>query len=529
MGFAIFRSRAGLALAVLLTAGLGLRAWGLDYGLPLASARPDEEVLIQKILGFDAGDPNPHWFVYPTLPLYLLYGWVKGIFVAGHALGLWTGPTDLATLARSEPAALYLAARTLSVAFGTATIWVAYALGRAAAGSGAGLIAALLTSGCFLHVRESHFFKPDVLLSFFTTLALLACVPLQRRGTWRAAIAAGGACGLAVAVKYGVVVFVPLLLAVLLGPPAGRGLPGRGARAAVALAAAGAAFAAASPYALIAYEEFFRALKLVRMWVGQAGDGVASGFRYHALYSFLAGQGLPLSVAALGALAWTLRVRPLLPISAFTVASLLQLGLSAAAYSRYLTPVLPALYVLVGAAAAHALNRLPRPVMPVVAGLLLGVLVARPLHSAVRFDHILAQPDTRLLAASWMDTHVPRGTSVLLVGAPWPYTFGDPPLGAYTIRRNLPLDPALGVRWVVTHEHPIPFSHVPPSFAALRPSLRLVQTISPFASDAPPPGALFELRDGFYVPIAGFADVVRGGPLIQIYALDSPENGHGPS
>ena len=99
MGFATSRSLAGgAALAVLLGVGLLLRVWGLDYGLPLSSARPDEEVLIQKILGFDAGDPNPHWFVYPTLSLYLLYAWVKTAFVAGHALGLWAGATDLATL-----------------------------------------------------------------------------------------------------------------------------------------------------------------------------------------------------------------------------------------------------------------------------------------------------------------------------------------------------------------------------------------------------------------------------------------------
>jgi hypothetical protein len=127
-----------------------------------------------------------------------------------------------------------------------------------------------------------------------------------------------------------------------------------------------------------------------------------------------------------------------------------------------------------------------------------------------------------------MEANVPHGASVLVVGAPWPYAWGDPPLGAYRIRRNLPLDPALGVRWVVTHEHPIPFSRVPPAFAALRPSLRLVATISPFAGDTPPESTLFELRDAFYVPLAGFADVVRGGPLVHIYSM-TPENGRGAS
>src|SRR5437667_364058 len=84
---------------MILAAGLWLRLWGLSYGLPHPMARPDEEVLVAKLLGFDAGDPNPHWFMYPTFYLYLLYGWVKALVLAAHALGL-APATALADLAR---------------------------------------------------------------------------------------------------------------------------------------------------------------------------------------------------------------------------------------------------------------------------------------------------------------------------------------------------------------------------------------------------------------------------------------------
>ena len=53
----------------------------------------------------------------------------------------------------------------------------------------------------------------------------------------------------------------------------------------------------------------------------------------------------------------------------------------------------------------------------------------------------------------------------------------------------------------------------------LRPALRLVETFSPFRTVDAPPETLFELRDAFYVPVAGFANVVRGGPVIRVYRV----------
>jgi hypothetical protein len=490
-------------------------------------ARPDEEALVPRFVTFDAGDPNPHWFMYPTLSLYLTYAWLKGMLLGGHALGVWTGPTDVATLAQADPRALYLTARLLSALVGTATIAATYRLARLLGGRAAGLVAALLVTVSFLHVRESHFFKPDAILSFFVTVALIGCTLLQRRGTVGAALLAGVACGLALSVKYTLTLGVPLVLAALLGPTGGE----RTSRV-VRLAAAGAAAAAAafvgSPYTLIAWHEFAGWVRVADMWVRYGGEGLATGFRYHFLYSFLAAQGLPLTVFALGALAWGLGVRRLLPVAAFLIASLVQLGLASAAYTRYVTPLLPCLYALVGVALVEVVGRVASRLLRVAAAaMLLLLLAARPLHSAVRFDQVVAARDTRLLATDWLAAHVPKGTPVLVLGAPWPYVFGDPDLAGYIVRRNPTLDARLGIRYVVTHEHPLPFSRLPPEFEAMRPALRLVETFSPFAGDEAPRDALFELRDAFYVPVAGFESVVRGGPLIRVYRVtgDGGPNG----
>jgi hypothetical protein len=470
---------ARLSLAVLLAVGLGLRLWGLDYGLPLAMARPDEEVVVVRLLGFDGGDPNPHWFMYPTLSLYMTFGWLKAMLFGGHVTGVWSGPTDLATLAKMDPRALYLTARLLCALVGVATIALTYRLGRLLGGRGAGLVAALLLTVSFLHVRESHFFKPDAILSAFITLALIACVHLQRRGTIAAAALAGVACGLALSVKYTLTLGVPLVLAVLLARNAG-GWRARLVQLAVAGAAAVAAAVAGSPYSLLAWSEFAPWIRFTSFWVRYGGEGWGTGFAYHLTHSFLAAQGLPLTVFSLGALAWALRRRTLVPVAAFLVASLVQLGLASAAYTRYLTPFLPGLYAVAGVALVALVDRVPaRRARIALAVTLLAVLAARPLHSAVRFDQTVAARDTRLLARDWLLEHVPGGTPVLLLGADWPYVFGDPDLSGWIVRRNPTLDPKLGVRWVVTHEHPLPFSRLPKEFEALRPSLRLEHTISP--------------------------------------------------
>jgi hypothetical protein len=519
VGSARSPERTRLWLAALLAVGLALRLWGLGYGLPHPWARPDEEAVVVRLLTFDGGDPNPHWFVYPTLSLYLTFAWVKGMFLGGHLTGVWVGPTELAALAKADHRALYLSARLLSALAGVVTIAATYRLGRLLGGRGAGLAGACLLTVSFLHVRESHFFKPDAILALFVTVALIACVGLQRRGTLGAAAIAGVACGLTLSVKYMVTLAVPLVLAACL-VPGGRGRPSRLVLLVVAGVTALAAAVAGSPYSLLAWSEFASGMRYIDFWLRYGGEGMGTAFRYHLTHSFLAAQGLPLSLFALGALAWAFRHRALVPVAAFLVASLVQIGAVSAAYTRYLTPFLPGLYAVAGAALVALLGRIAdRRVRLAVAGLLVAVLSARPLHSAIRFDQIATARDTRLLARDWFLEKVPTGTPVLVLGSDWPFTFGDPDLSGYVIRRNPKLDPALGIRYVVTQEHPLPFSRLPPAFETLRPALQPVEEFSPFAGIEVPPDARFEARDAFYVPLAGFAGVERGGPLIRVYRV----------
>ena len=60
-------------LLLLTLAGLGLRLWGISWGLPFAESRPDEIMILTQSLGYGSGDLRPHYQAYPALISYLVF------------------------------------------------------------------------------------------------------------------------------------------------------------------------------------------------------------------------------------------------------------------------------------------------------------------------------------------------------------------------------------------------------------------------------------------------------------------------
>ncbi|MGH3130822.1 MAG: hypothetical protein ACRDNX_08400, partial [Gaiellaceae bacterium] len=61
------------ALALLLAGATLLRLDGIRYGLPFGLLNPDEASIVPRAWRMThGGGPNPDWFDYPTLVLYLL-------------------------------------------------------------------------------------------------------------------------------------------------------------------------------------------------------------------------------------------------------------------------------------------------------------------------------------------------------------------------------------------------------------------------------------------------------------------------
>ena len=161
----------GVLILVILAGGL-LRFFPIWFGLPYLRARPDEETTISHAIAVLGGDPNPHFFHWPSLTFYL----VAGLFQLASWIRAIVGGSPSLT-----PAEQIVLARGLVAAAGTLTLWCLFRIGLRIGGAVAGVIAALFLCVSILHVRESHFAMTDVLMTMFLVISLERLLAALRR------------------------------------------------------------------------------------------------------------------------------------------------------------------------------------------------------------------------------------------------------------------------------------------------------------------------------------------------------------
>ena len=350
------------ALGILVAAAV-LRLWHISTGIPIAVG-PDEPQIMNRVAHMlKTGDFNPHFFDWPTLVTYAV-----APFQSWHA------------------APSYLAGRFVIVAFALAGVAAAWWLGSAAYGTVAGAVAAAVTAVETTHVAFSHAAVTDVPLTTLVTVALALLV------TGRLELA-GVAIGLAAAAKYpGALALVPL---VVVGWRRWRRLAASGVLAA-------AAFFVASPFVLLDASSTWSALRRISRehregWLGFEHDhwsGIAFAGR---LWD---GLGPVLIISVLGlVLALVQRSRRGdLALGSFVVGYYVSLLPLHSHFPRYVLPLVPALGALAGRV---------RALVPVTL-----LLLVVPLTWSIRDDIRLTRTDTRLVAARWIEAHVPRGSTI---------------------------------------------------------------------------------------------------------------------
>jgi hypothetical protein len=370
------------AFGAILAGSAALRFVGIQYGLPFGNLlNPDEQSIVPrawKIVHGGGGDP--HWFDYPSLLMYV-----------NAPFQLW------------HDAPSYLTARIVGVFIGLGAIAATWWLGRRAYGThAAGAVAAAIVAVCTIHVAYSRAAVTDVPLTLGVAIALTLMVMGRLE-------LAGVAVGLAAGFKYpGVFLFVPLIVAGWKQWP----------RLAIAGVLAAAAFLASSPFILVhahqAWHEAFRVQRLAREgWLGFEHDHSAPIAFVDRLWE---GLGPVLIVSAVGlAFAIARRTRTDLILVSFVVVYFADLLTLHAHFDRYVLPLVPALAAL--AASVRALA-------PVTL-----LLLVVPLTWSVRDTKELTKTDTRVVAARWVQGHLPRDAHVAV----------DPSTPSFTHLRLLPL------------------------------------------------------------------------------------------
>jgi hypothetical protein len=405
------RTAAGWALLGLVVAALGLRLWSIRYGLPWIYNRDEEFHFVPVAVRMFGGSFNPHYFENPPALTYLLYAVFRLRF---HASG-FRHTFD------AHPTAVYETARVAVALIGTLSVALVYWAGARWFDRRVGLVAAALIAFGFLPAFYGKFALNDAVTVAPVAVAFAALALAWEDGRLRWWALAGAAIGVATAVKYtaGALLLALALCALFRVVERGR------VRAAIvpllriaALAGVcfGIAFFVLNPYAVFDFHAFRHQVAGQSATAGgsaKLGQTDTPGWLYY-LWTLTWGLGWLPALAAIAGGVLVLREnwRRGLVMVVFPLFMFVFLGGQARHFGRWFMPAYPAIVMLAAYAtvrAADALGRRRAWVLPALATL----LVVQGLASTIRVDAVLARPDTRTLARSWVFAHVPRGTGVV--------------------------------------------------------------------------------------------------------------------
>ena len=408
-----------IALLALALLALGLRLIGLQYGLPDVH-NPDEVAIMARALSFAKGTLNPENFLYPTFYFYVLFVWVGLYLGFVWATGGVSSLTALQQLYFTNPTGIYTAGRLLGAICGTLSALALVGLGRKLFDLRVGFAAGLFLAVAPLAVRDSHYVKHDIPATLAVIIAYLAISRI-----WPAApppgrlrndvLTAAAACGVAFSTHYYCVFLaLPLTWAIVQRWRAdGWRIVARQLVTAALVSAV--VFFALSPFILVepvvAWRDIAANRQIVIDRAVQSG-AFAPAFRY---LDMLWNDALsrPLVLLAVAGAAWMLRTAPALAVLllSFPVAFFLFITNTTPA-SRYLNPVLP-FVALFGAWALARISdvlRAPRPAYWIV----VVACAVSPLLASVQSGLFYRAEDTRSIAARFIETHIPAGSTVLV-------------------------------------------------------------------------------------------------------------------
>jgi hypothetical protein len=520
----------------LFVAALGLRLWGINFGLP-ALYRPDEDVTVGRAMGIFHGILNPHFADWPHLYFYLAAAWLAPVRLLGLV---------------SDPASGYLGVRVLDAVLGSLTVLLVFEFGRRAYGWLAGFFGAAALAVAFLHVRDSHFATLDIPL----TLACLAVLyiayrTIHSRGL-RPLLLNGISLGVAASLKYnGALVFAGIAAAQTLRARAKLiRWPRLLARLALIGAVGVVALALTSPFLLLDPAKTQHGLGYIFAHLGRATAPAIGWVELsRALWYGIDPVLVLLAVIGVAYAAWRRQPADVI-ILAFLVVYFLLIGAGRSVFLRYADPMIPPLLLLGGRAFAALVELTAQGrARRLALGAAFVLIAVAPLVHDVRYDLLIQQTDTRTLAYDWLAQHVPAGGRAAVPymagpahdqamidsgehshGATDPYiaAFLDSRLETrYTIRELTRDDLQLtsldsfrkeGIVYVV-----VGYETPGTGCGTLSPLERALRDQGPpLASFSPTngcPDSVFDPIDTYYVPLAGYGDWVRPGPQIRIYRL----------
>ncbi|MDQ6695552.1 MAG: glycosyltransferase family 39 protein [Chloroflexota bacterium] len=417
---------AGWLLPLILLVALGLRLWGLDFGLPYLY-HPDEPLLMevsQHIV--QTGDLNPHYFGYPSLFFYINALVMLPFYLGGMLLGLLRSSAGVAYpvwytlgVGYTDAQWSFLLVRLVTVLFGLGTVALAYKVAADLVGSRlAGWLAALFTAVSSANIINSRYVTPNVQMTFFLLLAFWYSLRILKEGATRHYLLAGIAVGLVASSKYNGAVIVLVLLAAHLFRHGMRGLLDR--RIYFSFLAAGSTFLLTSPFSIFDSTTFLDQMshEAQHYSSGHLGmDGNTLSWYLGYLWSV---EGPVTLLAVLEIFrALVIRSRPLLLLSIFPVIYFIFISTFAVRNDRTVLPLIPLLFILgasflVSTVRFAATLSVPgrRLLTYGVAAVTLVALLVPSVQSVSNTSANISGVRSREQARMWIEGNVPPGSQI---------------------------------------------------------------------------------------------------------------------
>ncbi|MDQ3706430.1 MAG: glycosyltransferase family 39 protein [Chloroflexota bacterium] len=417
---------AGWLLSGIVVLALGIRAWGLDFGLP-SLYHPDEPTHVVIALNMlKTGDLNPHFFDYPSLFFYIHALAYIPYFLFGKVMGIFDTPLDipypvthLLGVGSTTMPSTFMLGRWLTVLFGVAVVVLVYMVGKQLFDKpGVGLLAAFITAVSPASVNSSRFITPNIMLTFFGVLGLYGAVMVLKRGDTRDYVLAGVGAGLAASIKYNGVLLVVVIAAAHFLRAGLEGFKDR--RVYMAPLLAGAIFFLTTPFAILDSEKFLHDVRADAQHYATAHfgmEGNALGWYVDYLWSVEGLIVLPAIAAMIrGAI---VRSRPLLMLSVFPVIYFIFISTFVVRNDRTVLPLLPFLALLGSSLLFYLLglvwppNSTARKLAAGAVGLVMAVSVVYPLWQTVeRTQQGLSGVASRDAARDWINSSIAAGSHV---------------------------------------------------------------------------------------------------------------------
>jgi len=125
---------------------------------------------------------DPQTAGWPSLSFYIHLVAQKLHYGAGRLLGEYSNPYDYWVAYQLDPTEQVLVGRTLGALLGAGLVWVAARLGQRIAGLPGALSAAAILLVSPMAIRHSQMVTPDILLVFFSALALMKIFDVAEHG-----------------------------------------------------------------------------------------------------------------------------------------------------------------------------------------------------------------------------------------------------------------------------------------------------------------------------------------------------------